>query len=138
MKIGFKYHDRISMYVFDNDPEKHSMHQTVFVDESYVTSTDSIIIDVWKDATDLERYKKVMSTKKDLFAKLYAQEIFVEMYVCKQTKSEDRTNIGRLSAVYDWLIGRVDSLLPTDKDMMQHIGECVYNDLRKDHADMSN
>lgn len=92
MKFGFKYGTRISMYLFDEAMNK--THQTRQVGDDYSQADGEIIIDVYEsDPALLERQKEVILENKDLYDRLYLEDLMVEMYVRESTGDPSTASI---------------------------------------------
>ena len=136
MKISFQYGTRISQYVFEDNHDKHSAHRTI-IDNDSLPNDDEIRIDLWKDESELRKYKEIFSENK-IFANLFVEELYCEVFVCSQNENYSREHLGRLSVVWDWLRGLTPDLLPPDSSMMSELGYIQYDRLKKikDKLDM--
>ena len=143
MKINFKYRDRISQYIIDNDTKKTLQHGTIIINkndtmkhsddddllrDNYSTTND-ILIDLWGDMKHMKELKKIFSEDK-VFTDLFAEEIFVECRVCSRDANYPREHLGIVKFVYDWLCGRVDLVSP-NPSLMEYLGELQFAHLDK-------
>lgn len=114
MKFGFKYGSRISMYVFDKNMNK--IHQTRQVSEDYKADNDEIIIDVYEsDPVRIEKQIETIFENKELFDKLYLEDLIVEMYVREHAGDPSTANI---KGLYH-LRNRVEDHKPTWEEFFE-------------------
>jgi len=77
MKVGFKYRDRISQYIFEDGKER--MHATIWVDASTKPGKDEIIIDVYESDPDRRTELTLFLACHQIFTQLYSEQMFREM-----------------------------------------------------------
>jgi len=99
MKVGFKYRDRISQYIFEDGKER--MHATIWVDASTKPGKDEIIIDVYESDPDRRKELRLFLASYQILKELYSEEMFCEMSVWKKGSKESKQNMEALFELYN-------------------------------------
>jgi len=101
LKIGFKYGDRISEYLFVSEKEGYLKHRTVQDGEGEGFGPEDVLIDVHESNPDIRKKARWLLTSHKIFGELYAEEMFCEMHAWQRGGIEgSRRNLEALSELY--------------------------------------
>jgi len=101
LKIGFKYGDRISEYLFVSEKEGCLRHRTVQDGEGEGFGPEDVLIDVHEPNPDVRKKARWLLTSHKIFGELYAEEMFCEMSAWQRGGIEgSRRNLEALSELY--------------------------------------
>jgi len=101
LKIGFKYGDRISEYLFVSEKEGRLRHRTVRDGEGEGFGPEDVLIDVHEPNSDIRKKTRWLLTSHEIFGELYAEEMFCEMSAWQRGGIEgSRRNLEALSELY--------------------------------------
>lgn len=101
MKIGFKYVDRTSQYLFASAKEGYLRHETVLDGKSSGLGREDALIDVRESNPDIRKKTRRLLTSHEIFEKPYEKEMLSEMFAWQRGGIEEsRRNLEALFELY--------------------------------------